>query len=719
MLQAGQHTTSEIGQVLLYDRRDDRLEPSGGYYASLGNDFAGVGFGVDYIRNKVSAGYYYSVAPEWVLSVTGEAGYIFGWNGQNVLIQDRFFVGGDNLRGFQSAGIGPRDSVSGDALGGQKYYLGSVTLGVPLGLPKEFGRQRTRLHRFRDALSHPADEHRADPRPIGFDRRGTADGRAIAGDPRQRRGRRVMEIAGRPDPARYRLSDQEGTIRQDPVLPGQFRHEVLMLLWRLAISAAAAGVAVRSRRQRRGASAACAPSTCAPPPTPAPPPPPPRRPRAPMPLTVMVVDVQALLQNSKAAKMVRGQIEQKRNEYTKEISHQEETLRAERDALQRQQASLSADALNQKGREFQQKVNDLERNVQGKRQALEKSNGEALSKIQEEMLKIIADIAKQRKANLVFQRADLVLFDQSFDVTDEVLQKLDEQMPALTVNFVTPVPPPPAPHRRRAAAALRRSLQTQEEIGRDAQPRPRRKWRIRVFSIGPAPLRSAALSRAERGEIAAAGGWRSPVFAMWRRSRPPARKTSAFSKTGNTSRHLLGSRAGAAFVDEKAAERAPPGMALLVSKEPYKAYALAAQAFYPAAGIVPRRAPSALIDPAAVVPEDCDIGPNVVIERRVRLGRRCRVGANTVIAAGVEIGDDCRIGANVTLSHCLIGSRVVLHPGCADRPGRFRLCARPDGADQGPAARARPDRRRCRYRRQYHDRPRIGARYGHRLGLDD
>ena len=99
-----------------------------------------------------------------------------------------------------------------------------------------------------------------------------------------------------------------------------------------------------------------------------------------MPLTVLVVDVQALLQNSKAAKMVRGQIEQKRNEYTKEISHQEETLRAERDALQRQQASLSADALNQKGREFQQKVNDLERNVQGKRQALEKSNGEALSK---------------------------------------------------------------------------------------------------------------------------------------------------------------------------------------------------------------------------------------------------------------------------------------------------------------------------------------------------
>jgi outer membrane protein insertion porin family len=77
--------------------------------------------------------------PFGLVSHPGAAGYIFGWDAQNVLIQDRFFVGGDNLRGFQSAGIGPRDSVSGDALGGQKYYLGSVTLGVPLGLPKEFG----------------------------------------------------------------------------------------------------------------------------------------------------------------------------------------------------------------------------------------------------------------------------------------------------------------------------------------------------------------------------------------------------------------------------------------------------------------------------------------------------------------------------------------------------------------------------------------------------
>ncbi|HEX3863109.1 MAG TPA: UDP-3-O-(3-hydroxymyristoyl)glucosamine N-acyltransferase [Stellaceae bacterium] len=123
------------------------------------------------------------------------------------------------------------------------------------------------------------------------------------------------------------------------------------------------------------------------------------------------------------------------------------------------------------------------------------------------------------------------------------------------------------------------------------------------------------------------------------------------------------SRAGAAFVVERLASRAPATMAVLITGNPYKAFARAAQIFYPNAPTTPRRAPSAIVDPAATVPDDCDIGPNVVIESGAVIGARCHIGANTVIASAVELGDDCWIAANVTLSHCRIGSRVVLHPG--------------------------------------------------------
>jgi outer membrane protein len=164
----------------------------------------------------------------------------------------------------------------------------------------------------------------------------------------------------------------------------------------------------------------------------------PASPAAPPGLNVLVVDIQSLLQNSKSAKMVRQQIEQKRTEFQKEMSHQEDQLRQEHDALQRQQASLSAAVFNQKGREFQQKLNEFDKSMQGKRQILEKANADALQKINEAMLKIIAEIAKARKANLVFVRSELVLFDQTFEITDEVLRKLDEELPTVAVNFTAP-----------------------------------------------------------------------------------------------------------------------------------------------------------------------------------------------------------------------------------------------------------------------------------------
>lgn len=126
---------------------------------------------------------------------------------------------------------------------------------------------------------------------------------------------------------------------------------------------------------------------------------------------------------------------------------------------------------------------------------------------------------------------------------------------------------------------------------------------------------------------------------------------------------FIRSRAGAAFVDDRAIEKAPAGMALLIARDPYKAFARAAQAFYPDAAATPGLAPSAIIDPTATVPSNCEIGAHVVIGAGARLGARCQIGPNTVIGAGVELGDDCRIAANVTLSHCVIGARVVLHPG--------------------------------------------------------
>lgn len=136
--QQGRFITSGPGHDLLYDRRDDRFDPTDGYFVRLSQDIAGLGGDSKWLRNRLAAGYYYPFSEDWVASLSGEAGYIFNFN-EPVRINQRFFVGGENFRGFRSAGLGPRDRVSGDSLGGNEYAVGTVSMSFPTGLPKEIG----------------------------------------------------------------------------------------------------------------------------------------------------------------------------------------------------------------------------------------------------------------------------------------------------------------------------------------------------------------------------------------------------------------------------------------------------------------------------------------------------------------------------------------------------------------------------------------------------
>jgi UDP-3-O-[3-hydroxymyristoyl] glucosamine N-acyltransferase len=138
-------------------------------------------------------------------------------------------------------------------------------------------------------------------------------------------------------------------------------------------------------------------------------------------------------------------------------------------------------------------------------------------------------------------------------------------------------------------------------------------------------------------------------------------------------------RAGAAFLHPDRAEAAPAGLTLLLTPVPYRAYALAAQAFYPDPPPTPGIAASAAIDPSAKLGEGCAVEANAVIGPRVELGRRCLIAAGAVIGAGCVLGDDVRVGAQATLSHCFIGSRVRLYPGVRIGQDGFGFAPDPTG----------------------------------------
>lgn len=123
------------------------------------------------------------------------------------------------------------------------------------------------------------------------------------------------------------------------------------------------------------------------------------------------------------------------------------------------------------------------------------------------------------------------------------------------------------------------------------------------------------------------------------------------------------SAAGACFVKPRFTGRAPAGMALLVTEDPYYAFAQTAAMLYPDPQWEACIAPSAHIAPSARIGNAVRVEAGAVIGAHAVIGDGCRIGANTVIGDHVELGEACQIGALCSLSHCLLGPRVVLHRG--------------------------------------------------------
>ena len=136
--QEGEDIASIVGHSFIYDNRDNKQNPTSGYYWRFNQDVAGLGGDDRFLRHELQGEYYIPVAKKWTMMFAGSGGDILGI-GRDVRINQRFYIGSDDIRGFEKAGIGPRDATTEDALGGNTYYAGTAELRFPLGLPDDLG----------------------------------------------------------------------------------------------------------------------------------------------------------------------------------------------------------------------------------------------------------------------------------------------------------------------------------------------------------------------------------------------------------------------------------------------------------------------------------------------------------------------------------------------------------------------------------------------------
>jgi outer membrane protein insertion porin family len=128
--QAGVTIRSELRHALRYDKRDVAINPTEGYLLVMRNSLAGLGGSVRYAQTTAEATHYLPLGENFTLATRAEGGFIEGL-GQDTLLADRFFIGGETIRGFTPSGIGPR-AGSGGALGASKYWRTSAELRFPV-----------------------------------------------------------------------------------------------------------------------------------------------------------------------------------------------------------------------------------------------------------------------------------------------------------------------------------------------------------------------------------------------------------------------------------------------------------------------------------------------------------------------------------------------------------------------------------------------------------
>jgi UDP-3-O-[3-hydroxymyristoyl] glucosamine N-acyltransferase len=139
------------------------------------------------------------------------------------------------------------------------------------------------------------------------------------------------------------------------------------------------------------------------------------------------------------------------------------------------------------------------------------------------------------------------------------------------------------------------------------------------------------------------------------------------------------SRAGACIVSPDVAYLAPSGMKLLVTPEPYHAYARVAALFYPPATANGSIAASAVIAADAKIAPGAEIGPGAVIGNKAEIAEGCIIAANVVIGDGVVIGKNTRIGSNASVANAIIGENSIIHAGVRIGQDGFGFAMGPAG----------------------------------------
>lgn len=151
-------------------------------------------------------------------------------------------------------------------------------------------------------------------------------------------------------------------------------------------------------------------------------------------IKVAVVDLERVRRNAAAVQGVRTQLNGYLDQYRSDTLKEEQEIRTAQEELANKRNAADPEGYAEERRKLETRIADAQGRVQRRRQALERVNSEALQKVQEALELVVADIARERGLTLILRKDQTIFAQPSVEITDEVLQRLDQKLPNVTIS---------------------------------------------------------------------------------------------------------------------------------------------------------------------------------------------------------------------------------------------------------------------------------------------
>lgn len=145
-------------------------------------------------------------------------------------------------------------------------------------------------------------------------------------------------------------------------------------------------------------------------------------------LKVAVVDVEKILNDSKAGKSIQEQLNTRRESFQKEFSARENNLVNVEKTLIEQKKSMAAEEFEKKRKEFEKQFLETRNLFQKRRNSLDKGLGDVLTQLRKNIIQVTAEVADEENYQMVLTRDSVVIVQKEMDITQKVLDRLNKKV---------------------------------------------------------------------------------------------------------------------------------------------------------------------------------------------------------------------------------------------------------------------------------------------------